>query len=946
MAPHITLRVRGDEPAGRRCGDVLHGRRSECAVLDRLLEGVRAGRSGALVVRGEPGVGKTALLEYLVERAAGCRVVRAAGVQSEMELPFAGLHQLCAPMLDRLGALPDPQRAALATAFGMSPGDAPDRFLVGLAVLSLLSEVAEERPLVCVVDDAQWLDRASAQALAFVARRLLAESVAVVFAEREPSGELAGLPELVVEGLAEGDARALLGSVIRGPLDERVRDRIVAETHGNPLALLELPRGLTAAELAGGFGLPDAPALSGRIEETFLRRLEALPPESQRLLLVAAAEPIGEPGLVWRAAERLGVGFDAAAPAAAAGLLELGTGVRFRHPLVRSAVYRAASPDDRRSVHRALAEATDPVVDPDRRAWHRAHATAGPDEDVAAELERSADRAQARGGLAAAAAFLEEAVGLTLERPRRAKRALAAAQAKHLAGAQDAALALLATAQAGPLDELQRARVDLLRAQIVALSRGSDAPPLLLKAARRLEALDVALARETYLELLSAALFAGPLASGVGLQEAGEAARAAPPPPEAGRAVDLLLDGLAVLITEGYAAGTPMLKRALSAFRSTDVSREDGLRWLMLACTTATDLWDDESWYVLSGRFARLAREAGALAVLPIALSLRAGILLYAGELTAAESLIEETEAVTEATGTQPAPYAALALAALQGRRGEADELIEATTKEVMRRGEGEGLDLIRWARAFLDNGVGRYEQALAAAEQAGEAPAALLYARWALIEQIEAAARSGQPDRAAAALRLLSESTRASGTELALGMEARSRALLSEGEAAERLYREAIDRLARTRIRIELARAHLLYGEWLRRENRRLDAREHLRTAHGMLTAMGVEGFAERAARELLATGETARKRTVDTRGQLTAQEAQIAQLARHGLSNAEIGARLFISPRTVEYHMHKIFAKLDITSRHQLDPVLSSDSESVDGGDAPDRAGVPRWV
>jgi DNA-binding CsgD family transcriptional regulator len=913
---------------------VLWGRRSECEALDRLLEAVRAGEGRVLVLRGEPGVGKTALLQYVVGQASGCRVARAVGVQSEMELAFAGLHQLCAPMLDRLERLPGPQRDALGTAFGLSAGTAPDRFLVGLAVLSLLSEVAEERPLVCLVDDAQWLDRASAQALAFVARRLLAESVALVFAARE-SGEkheLTGLPELVVEGLRDADARALLSSVISGPLDERVRDRIVAETRGNPLALLELPRGLTPAELAGGFGLPDALALSGRIEESFRRRLAPLPPDTRRLLLVAAAEPVGEPALVWRAAERLGIRSEAAAPATAAGLLEFGARVRFRHPLVRSAVYRAASPNERRGVHRALADATDPEVDPDRRAWHLAHATSGPDDEVAAELERSAGRAQARGGLAAAAAFLEQAAGLTRSPARRGERALAAAQAKHQAGAFDAALGLLATAEAGPLDEIQRARVDLLRGQIAfASNRGGDAAPLLLKAAKQLEPLDVTLARETYLDALSAAMFAGRLAPGPGVLEVAEAARAARragSSPQAPRAPDLLLDGLALLITEGYPAGTPMLKRALSAFGSEDISREEGLRWLWLACRTALDLWDDESWYVLSTRQVQLARDAGALAVLPIALESHVGVHLHAGELAAAAALVEEVGAVTEATGSRLAPYGAMLLAAWRGRKAEFSELMEATTKEVVPRGEGMGLAVMRWASALLYNGLGEYEDALAAAQEASAYPHD---STWVLHELIEAAVRSGKVERAADVVQRLSEMTRASGTEWALGIEARSRALLSEGEAAESLHGEAIDWLGRTRVPVELARAHLLYGEWLRRERRRLDAREQLRTAHEMFTAMGMEAFARRAARELLATGETARRRSVETRGELTAQESQIARLARDGLSNPEIGARLFISPRTVEYHLGKVFGKLDISSRNQLDRVLSSDPSTA---------------
>jgi hypothetical protein len=607
---------------------VLRGRRRERESLDRLLDGARAGAAGALVVRGEPGVGKSALLEYVVERASGCRVVRAAGVRSETELAFAGLHQLCRPMLDRLERLPGPQRHALGTAFGLSAGHPPDRVAVGLAVRDLLAEVAAERPLVCLVDDAQWLDRASAQTLAFVARRVLAEPVTLVFAVREPGATKAftGLPELIVEGLAGAHAHALLASVIAGPVDAHVRDRIVAETRGNPLALLGLPRGVSPAHLAGGFALPDAPASSGRLEEGVRRRLDALPAQTRRLLLVAAAEPVGDPALVWRAAARLGLGIDAAPPASASGLCGFGGRVRVRHPLVRSAAYWEAPPEARRGVHRALAEETDPVVDPDRRAWHRAHAAAGPDEDVAEALARSANRAQARGGLAAAAAFLERAAGLTPEPARRAQRALAAARAKHQAGAPDAALELLATAEAGPLDELGRAQGDLLRAQITSsVHRGGDAAPLLLKAAKRLEPLDAGLARETYLEALSAAQFAGRLAHGGGVLEAAEAARAAPPGPQPPRATDLLLDGLALLLTEGYATGAPMLKRAVNAFRSEDVSGDAGIRWIWLASRAAVDLWDDEAWEALSSRHVQIARDAGALTVLPLALTGRSG---------------------------------------------------------------------------------------------------------------------------------------------------------------------------------------------------------------------------------------------------------------------------------------------------------------------------------
>jgi DNA-binding CsgD family transcriptional regulator len=904
----------------------LLGRRGECQTLDRLLEAVRGGESRALVLRGEPGVGKTALLEYAIESASQLRVVRAFGAESEMELAFAGLQQLCASMLDRLECLPGPQRDALGTAVGLRAGETPDRFLVGLAALGLLSEVAGERPLLCVVDDAQWLDRASAQALGLIARRLVAESVALVFAVRVPSEEheLAGLPELVVEGLRDGDARALLGSVIRGPLDDRVRDRIVAETRGNPLALLELPRGLTPAQLAGGFGLPHAPPLPDRIEDSFQRRLAPLPAPTRELLLVAAAEPAGESLLVWRAADRLGIAVGEATPAVAAGLLEFGARVRFRHPLVRSAVYRAAGPEDRRRVHQALAEATDPDVDPDRRAWHRAQAAPGPDENVAAELERSAGRAQGRGGVAAAAAFLERAAELTPEPARRAQRALTAAQSKHDAGAPGAALALLATADAGTLDEVQRARVDVLRAQIAfATSRGNDAPPLLLKAAKRLEPLDVALARETYLEAFSAAIFAGRLASGVGLREVAEASRAAPPPPSPHPA-DLLLDGLALLITEGHAAGVPVLKQALRAFRGESISTEEELRWLWLTCRAAMKLWDDEGWHVLCTRAVQLARDAGTLTVLPHALTLHAGSDLFAGEFAAAAALADEAHEVSAAIGVPDVAYIPLILGGWRGRQAETATLIEASDQDAIARGEGRIIGAGDYAAAVLYNGLGRYADALAAAQRSSEHPEELVFSTWGSFELIEAATRMGKSDLAAHALRQLSEATRTAGTDWALGAEAHSRALLSEDEVAEDLYREAIERLARTRARAWLARAHLVYGEWLRRQRRRLDAREQLRTAHELLAAMGAEAFAERARRELLATGETARQRTVEASNGLTAQEAQIARLARDGLSNPEIGARLFISPRTVEYHLHKVFAKLEITSRNELGGAL----------------------
>jgi DNA-binding CsgD family transcriptional regulator len=896
---------------------MLLDRLPERAALSRLLDAARAGRSGVLVVRGEPGVGKTALLDWAIESAAGLRV---AGVESEMELAFAALQQLCAPMLDNLAGLPDPQRAALGVAFGLRTGAAPDRFLVGLAALSLLSEAAEQQPLLCVVDDAQWLDRASALVLAFVARRLLADPVALVVATHEPGEEFRGLPELPVRGLGDGDARELLGSVIRGPLDERVRDRIVAETRGNPLALLELPWGVP-----GVASVPGVPGSSGRIEESFRRRVEVLPAATRRLMLVAAAEPAGEPALVWRAAQRLGIGAGAVAPAADAGLLAIGERVMFRHPLVRSAVYRAASEPDRRAAHQALAGATDPQADPDRRAWHRAQATPGPDEDVAAELERSASRAQARGGLAAAAAFLERSAALTLDPARRAGRALAAAQATYQAGAFDAALGLLGTAEAGPPDELRRARADMLRGQVAfASSRGSDAPPLLLKAARQFEPLDPRLARATYLDALAAAIFAGRLALGGGVREVAEAARMAPPPPGSARGPDLLLDGLALLVTEGYPAGAPVLRQAVSAFRGTDVSREEGLRWLWLASYAAAIVWDYDSWDVLSDRQVTLARDAGALIALPIALYTHAGVHLFAGEFTEAASLVAQAESIAEVTGSSLAPYGTLALAVFRGREAQAAQLIQVATDDAGRRGEGGGLSSVQWAAAVLYNSLGRYEEALAAAQRASEDSPAVRFASWALVELVEAAVRSAVPERAAGALQRLSGIARACGTDWALGAEARSRALVSDGEAAENLYREAIDRLGRTRLRVDLARAHLVYGEWLRRQRRRRDARDQLGSAYQIFDSIGAAAFAGRTRIELRASGGQSRERAVETPDTLTAQEALIARLAGDGASNPEIAAQLFISPATVAYHLRKVFTKLGISSRSQLAPAL----------------------
>ena len=884
---------------------------------------------------GDAGVGKSALLEYLSEQTAGCRLARVTGVQSEMELPFSGLHQLCAPMLDHLGTLPDPQREAIGTAFGLHTGPVPDRFLVALAVLGVLADRAREQPLVCVIDDAQWLDRASAQALAFVARRLLAESVAMVFATRTPAvdSDLAGLPQLEVAGLAEHDARTLLRSAVHVTVDDRVRDRIVAETRGNPLAILELPRGLTHAELAGGFGLPGPERLATGIEESFQRRAANLAPATQRLLLVAAAEPLGDPAVVWRAAEHAGIDRAWNESAAAADLCEFGQRVRFRHPLVRSAIYRAASDGERQAIHRALAAATDPDTEPDRRAWHRAHGAPGPDETLAAELEHCAGQAQARGGAAATAAFLQHAVRLTPDPETHAKRALAAARAQTAAGAFEEALALVASALAGPLDELGQAHAELLGARIAfAMRRANDAPRMLLGAARRLESLDPELARDGYLEACTATLFSGRLSDGVGSLDVANAVRAAGfPSTDQTRPSDLLLDGLVSWALDGCSSGAPVLRRAVHAFVDQPADHSV-LQRLWLATVMASSVWDDTSADVLSDRYLAFARRTGALMEMPTALNGRIGVLMFTGEHAAATALAQESAAVVQAIGGQLTPYGELGLAAWRGRETEARSLIESTKHDILARGEGVGLTVNLWSSALLDNGLGRYQDAMEAATQAAEHRDEPIAARsWALIELVEAAAHCGRTEAGQDALRRLRAITQACGTDWALGVEARSRALLAEPEAADGAYREAIARLGRTRMRVDLARAQLVYGEWLRRQRRRTDAREQLRTAHEAFAAMNIEAFAARAARELRATGATARKRSSDTRDDLTPRELQIARLAKEGLSNPEIGTRLFVSPRTVEYHLRAVFTKLGIRSRSQLETALSDGSPGV---------------
>jgi DNA-binding CsgD family transcriptional regulator len=895
-------------------------------MLDRMLDRARAGESAVLVMRGEAGIGKTALMHYCVRQASGCRVAQIAGVASELEMPFAALHQLCLPMLGEITALPEPQEQALRVAFGLAVGNTPDRFIVGLAVLGLLAEVAAKRPLVCLVDDAQWLDEASGLVLGFVGRRLLAESVLILLAVRETGEErlFPALPTLTLGGLADEDARALLAAAVPGHLDEQVRDRIVAETRGNPLGLLELPRGMSPAELAGGFGLHTA-TIPGHIEGHYAQRVTALPEPTRQLMLLAAADPTGDATLLWGAAETLGLARDAAAAAESEQLLEIGARVGFRHPLVRSAVYAAASDEDRRAVHVALAAATDAQEEPERRVWHLAAAATGPDEDLAAQLERTADTVRVRAGLAAAAAFLQRAVALTADPTRRADRALAAAQAHLQAGGFDAARDLVAQAAALAADDLQRARVEQLKGEIEAASRpGRDAPVRLLQAARRLESLDVRLARDTYLQAWWAALLAGRYATpGGDLLAVSTAALSAPRPADP-RPCDLLLDGLASMIAVDRAAAAPSLRLAVDLFLADQVSADDWIQWGRSATTAAFALWDIESWAELSNRQVALARASGALASLVISLNFHGVMVTCCGDLEAASALVAEQDAVKEVTGIRIAPYGARLLAAQQGHPVDHPSQMTDIDREFIEHGDdGYALKITSLARAVVYNGLGRYADAFAAAREVAFEVTCL--ETWALYELIEAGVRSGRVEAAHDALQQLLTVT-VSGSDWAAGVEARGRALVSAPEVAERWYAESIARLARTPLRPELARTHLAYGEWLRREGRRVDARGQLGAAYEMFAAMGAEAFAERARRELLATGEKVRKRELHTQHDLTPQEEHIARLARDGRTNAEIGAELFISVRTVEWHLRKVFTKLEITSRKGLNDALPS--------------------
>jgi DNA-binding CsgD family transcriptional regulator len=906
----------------------LLGRVEERQRLDELLRMARAGHGGALVLRGEAGIGKSALLDDLAISSHDCRICRAVGVESEMELAYAGLQQLCGPMMNLLVDLPVPRRDAVEKVFGLSTGSPPDRFLVGLAVLELVAMAAQRQPVVWIIDDAQWLDRSSLQTIGFVSRRLLAERILIAIASRDTGEdeELAGLPDLHLAGLSAEDAGTLFDSVVTGPTDPAVRDRIIAETRGNPLALLELPRAWTTAEAVEGLPESEAVPLTGHLDLAFAKRLGDLPPDTQTLLALAAADPTGDTALLWSAAQELGLDWSAAAPAERAGLIEFAPHVRFRHPLVRAAAYRAAPLRKRLDVHRALADVTDPIRDGDRRAWHRASSTVTHDEDIAVELEHAAGQAKARGGLLAAASLLERAALLTPDGARRSDRTLAAARAKRDAGALEAALRLLPSVESGPPSELRGALAEQLRGRIAFdQRRGTEAAELLLSAAQRLERFDPRLARETHLEALTAAVWASGPDSGDVIHQAAKAALAAPRGDDSPRTSDLLLDSVALRVTEGYEAAAPAMRLAVAAVRDHEIGGADvdSLAWLAenrFAGIVAIEVWDYEAGLAFAGRQVSVAREAGALVQLQFALNFLANNLLLTGDTRTAATLIEEERLLSSMTRVPVIGYSIMLLAAMRGDAVNAIPMIESTIENATESGQGRIVAMSQYVSAVLYNGLGRYAEALGCARKVVEGDV-LGYQTLAAAELAEAASREGDTDLLADVAGWVRARADATPTEGALGIAARIEALDADDADADRLYRESIEHLGNTSLRVEAARSRLLYGEWLRRRGCKAEARDQLAAAHRSLTEMGIEGFADRARRELTATTGRRTRRFIDVPSvELTSQETLIAELAQQGLSNREIGGRLFLSPRTVEWHLRNIFGKVGVSSRRQL--------------------------
>ena len=913
---------------------LLLDRELERGQIDRVLEAARRGLSGALVLHGEPGTGKTTLLDYAVESGGDFEIVRLLGIESETEFGFAALHQLLLPFLGGLRSLPAPQRDALAGALGLRRPDSPDRFLVALAALTMLAGAAAKRPLLCIVDDAQWLDRESAGILGFIARRFSADAVAMLFAVRGPSEravELEGIPWVRIGGLPPDEAGQLLASAVAGQVDRGVSERVIAQTGGNPLGLIELGRELSGEQLAGEISLPDLLPLGGSLQARYLRQIRRLPAETQIFLLAAAADPTGDPALLWRAGEFLGFGIRAAAPAEVEGLLRFCPLVRFRHPLIRSAVYHGATLAERVRVHEALARATDPEVAADLRAWHRAEAAIGPDESVAGELERAADRARARGGWAASARFLTRAATLTPGADSRFRRVLAAARAETTAGACVRARALLDSVADQLDDPVKHAAVQRVQGTIrYALDQTAEAASVLLDAARQLAPLDASQARATLLEALAAARTSGRLGKkGAGDADIAQAIRSSPRPPTADATIgDLVLDADATLILDGHEAAVPGLKRAVTAMLEAPISSADLLTLAGVGCTAAGALGDDHALYSLANWLEVQARDQGAVLPLSTALIFSGSSELFAGHLGQARARYAERGAIEAARGGSCEVGLALVLA-WRGRAVEARAQAADAARVAAEQGHGWKLVWLEYGRAVLALAMGHYEEALAAAPRGYEEN--VLVSTFALPDLIEAAVRCGERASAEQALVRVARRAAASPTPLMLGLLARSRALLGSETDAEAFYREAISHLQHARGRVHLARAELLYGEWLRRQRRQRDAREHLQAAYDMFREIGADGFAERARLELAATGRTARQPASSHGGGLTPQELQVATLAAAGFTNPEIASRLFISPKTVDYHLGKVFRKLGVGSRRQLARVPLDQAEAV---------------
>ena len=904
------------------------GRSAERSRLTEMLLSAHAGRGTSLVIQGEAGIGKSALLDDLAANAVDTWVCRVAGVESEMELPFASLQQLCGPTLSHVADLSVLHRSTLEKVFGLTTGSPPDRFSVGMALLDLVAVVTQSQTMLWLVDDAQWLDQASRRTIGFACRRLRGERLAAFVALRDTPGgrDLAGLPQMRLEGLTRQDAGRLFDSVVPGPTDPLVRDRIIAETRGNPLALLELPRTWTAAELVEGFSEPEREPVDFQLERAFAKRLGNLPGETRILLTLAAAEPKGDPAILWSAADEMGLDWRAAGAAEAEGLIDFNQRVHFRHPLVRATAYRTAPLPERLAVHAALAAVTDPVHDADRRAWHRASSTVAYDEDIALELEQSAERAKSRGGILAAAALLERAARLTPDPFLLAERTMAAARAQRAAGSLESALRLLDTLTPEPPSELRSAQVERLRGKIAFdQKRESEAAELLLSSARRLEPLDLTLARETHFEALAAAVWAKPQNGNDLVRTAAKAAHALPRGDDVRSTAELLLQALAARITEGYETAAPAIQSSLEAVREHHVepAEFDDLLWMAgnrVAGILAVESWDFDTWHLLAHRQVDVTREAGALVQLQFALNFLANNVVVTGDVRAAEDLIDEERRLATITGVPPVAYGGLLVAAHRGDRSIGVPMVEAAIEAATKDGQGRAVAFLNCVNAVLNNGLGRHRHALVSARHVIEDDT-LGYQTLAIGELAEAAYHVGDDDQVRAAAIWMRRRADAVPTQWALAMSARVQALSERSSAAEGLYRQSISHFTDTPLRVELARSHLLLGEWLRRQGSQESASEHLGIALDAFRAMGVNAFAKRARGELFATMRRRNRAFVDDpSARLTAQELEIAELAQQGLSNREIGARLFLSHRTVEWHLGNVFAKVGVSTRRRL--------------------------